>query len=221
MARGRKKDLTIPPTRTLVQQRDYRARRAQHITNLEERCRKAEEENVQLRKELAEARERLVNPAVLWPETVGSLTYVPFDLTNTLTQATASSELLNHLSSARDALVKFNRLIFPNTQSSVEATSPHLNHTLSSNYHSDPTTPRSLGLHNDTNQRSRKELYVDDAYPFTSPSTPTTAIFEVPSLSSGECCGGIIDCDELCGDEDNQTTNITLTRTSDVRSTSA
>ena len=71
MARGRKKDLTIPPTRTLVQQRDYRARRAQHITNLEERCRKAEEENVQLRKELAEARERLVNPAVLWPETVG------------------------------------------------------------------------------------------------------------------------------------------------------
>jgi hypothetical protein len=78
MARGRKKDLTIPPTRTLVQQRDYRARRARYITNLEERCHKAEEENVQLRKDLAEAQERLVNPAVLWPETVGSLTSALF-----------------------------------------------------------------------------------------------------------------------------------------------
>jgi hypothetical protein len=76
MARGRKKDLTIPPTRTLVQQRDYRARRAQYITNLEERCRKAEEENVQLRRELAEAQERLVNPAVVMPQTVGSCLFV-------------------------------------------------------------------------------------------------------------------------------------------------
>jgi len=80
MARGRKKDLTIPPTRTLVQQRDYRARRAQYITNLEERCRKAEEENVQLREKLADAQERLVNPAVLMPETVGGLSYASFIL---------------------------------------------------------------------------------------------------------------------------------------------
>ena len=78
MARGRKKDLTIPPSRTLVQQRDYRARRAMYITNLEERCRKVEEENVQLRKELADAQGRLVNPAVLMPETVGGLSYVSF-----------------------------------------------------------------------------------------------------------------------------------------------
>lgn len=70
MARGRKKDMTIPPTRSLVQQRDYRARRALYVAELEERCRKTEEENFQLRKELAEARERLVNPAVLLPETV-------------------------------------------------------------------------------------------------------------------------------------------------------
>lgn len=70
MARGRKKDLTIQPTRSLVQQRDYRARRAQYVANLEERCRKVEEENAQIRRELAEAKERLVNPAVLLPETV-------------------------------------------------------------------------------------------------------------------------------------------------------
>jgi hypothetical protein len=70
MTRGRKKDLTIPPSRTLVQQRDYRARKANYVASLEERCRNAEEENATLRRELAEARARLVNPALLLPETV-------------------------------------------------------------------------------------------------------------------------------------------------------
>lgn len=72
MTRGRKKDLTIPPSRTLVQQRDYRARKANYVAGLEERCRKAEEENASLRRELAEARARLVNPALLLPETVSA-----------------------------------------------------------------------------------------------------------------------------------------------------
>lgn len=61
MTRGRKKDLTIPPTRALVQQRDYRARKAQYVSELEERCRKAEEDNVRLRKELSLARAGVVD----------------------------------------------------------------------------------------------------------------------------------------------------------------
>jgi len=210
MARGRKKDLTIPPTRTLVQQRDYRARRAQYITSLEERCRRSEEENVQLRKELVEARERLVNPAVLLPQT-----------------AAASSELLHHLSSARNALVKFNQLVFLNTQNSG-ASSPHLDHTTSSNYDSDSTTPpplTSLGSHsyNDTIPRSRKELYVDDSYPpFTSPSSsPTTIMSEDRSWNSGECCGGLIDCEGLCEEEGQSDHSDVLSRTSGMRSTAA
>jgi len=205
MARGRKKDLTIPPTRSLVQQRDYRDRKALYVTNLEERCRKIEEENVQLRKELAEARERLVNPAVVLPET-----------------AAASSELLHHLCSARDALVKFNRFVFPTTQNNGELISPQFNDTTSSNYHPDLATPPSLGSHlyNDVNTRARKELYVDDSHPpLTSPLSPTTTTFEDPLSDSGECCGGIIDCDGLCeeGDQD----NVTLSRTSGMRSTTA
>jgi len=56
MTRGRKKDLTIPPTRALVQQRDYRARKASYIADLEERVRVAEAENAQLRKDLEAAR---------------------------------------------------------------------------------------------------------------------------------------------------------------------
>lgn len=70
MTRGRKKDLTIPPTRSLVQQRDYRARKAQYVAALEDRCKRAEDENAELRKEIAELRVALTNPAVLLPETV-------------------------------------------------------------------------------------------------------------------------------------------------------
>ena len=72
MTRGRKKDLTIPASRTLVQQRDYRARKAHYIANLEERCRRAEEENIQLRRELDEARALLTTPVMLHPDTVSS-----------------------------------------------------------------------------------------------------------------------------------------------------
>jgi hypothetical protein len=73
MTRGRKKDLTIPPSRTLVQQRDYRARKAHYIANLEERCQRAEEENIRLRMELDEARALLTTPTLLHPETVSCL----------------------------------------------------------------------------------------------------------------------------------------------------
>lgn len=70
MTRGRKKDLTIPPTRALVQQRDYRARRAQYVNDLEERCRRAEEENAQLRRELNDVRAGQ-SPAISYdPQTV-------------------------------------------------------------------------------------------------------------------------------------------------------
>ena len=70
MTRGRKKDLTIPPSRSLVQQRDYRARKASYIASLEERCRKVEEENAHLREELRRMRAQLSIPAVFRPEAV-------------------------------------------------------------------------------------------------------------------------------------------------------
>ena len=56
MTRGRRKDTTLPPSRALVIQRAYRDRKARHLADLEERCRKAEEENERLRKELELAR---------------------------------------------------------------------------------------------------------------------------------------------------------------------
>jgi hypothetical protein len=66
MTRGRKKDLTIPPTRALVQQRDYRARKANYVSDLEERLRKAEEENAQLRRDLTLARAGVATPSLLY-----------------------------------------------------------------------------------------------------------------------------------------------------------
>lgn len=79
MVRGRKKDLTIPPSRTLAQQRDYRARKAHYMASLEERCRRAEEENIRLRLELDEAKALLTTPALLHPETVSYSSYATED----------------------------------------------------------------------------------------------------------------------------------------------
>lgn len=70
MTRGRKKDFTIPPSRALTQQRDYRARKAQYITELEERCKKAEDENAKLRRELEITRAEIPPSASISPEMV-------------------------------------------------------------------------------------------------------------------------------------------------------
>ena len=78
MTRGRKKDLTIPPTRALVQQRDYRARKAHYIADLEERVRRVEAENFQLRKDLEVARAGISVPATpLSHQIVGDAFFYP------------------------------------------------------------------------------------------------------------------------------------------------
>ncbi|KAH8822465.1 hypothetical protein DL96DRAFT_1621103 [Flagelloscypha sp. PMI_526] len=59
MTRGRRRDLTLPPSRTLTQQRDYRARKAQTIRDLETRCQRAEAENVQLREQVTQLQAEL------------------------------------------------------------------------------------------------------------------------------------------------------------------
>ncbi|KAJ7723804.1 hypothetical protein B0H16DRAFT_1333851 [Mycena metata] len=65
MTRGRRKDITIPPTRALTLQRDYRARKTQYVLDLELRCRTAEEENARLKQEVAFLRQQNGQPVTL------------------------------------------------------------------------------------------------------------------------------------------------------------
>ncbi|KAJ6626803.1 hypothetical protein B0H10DRAFT_1941447 [Mycena sp. CBHHK59/15] len=106
MARGRKKDPTIPPTRALTLQRDYRARKSQYIADLEARCRAAEEENVRLRRELALARQG--SASTLSPEMVRRLySYVEPVYMLERAQIQASAELRNTLAAASISLSQF------------------------------------------------------------------------------------------------------------------
>ncbi|CAL1707326.1 unnamed protein product [Somion occarium] len=97
MTRGRRKDLTIPPSRALLQQRDYRARKAQYLADLEDRVRRAEGENVELKEELDQLKARLRQ------ENGGDSAYGQ-ELVE------ASSDLMQHLAAASTSLARFQRL---------------------------------------------------------------------------------------------------------------
>lgn len=64
MTRGRRKDTTVPLSRSLIVQRAYRDRKAKYLSDLEDRCRKVEEENERLRNELELARFEPTAPIV-------------------------------------------------------------------------------------------------------------------------------------------------------------
>ena len=65
--------MTTAPTRTAIYQRNYRAQRAQHISNLEERVRQLEVENVQLRVDLEAARANHAVPPQIDPRLLEDL----------------------------------------------------------------------------------------------------------------------------------------------------
>ncbi|PPQ98447.1 hypothetical protein CVT24_004126 [Panaeolus cyanescens] len=176
MTRGRRKDLTIPPTRSLVQQRDYRARKAHYINSLEERCRKVEEENARLKEELQEARALIANPALLLPET-----------------AEASSELMHHLALASASLSKIQQLVFsykPGEHSQITRLPPIS--TVLSRYASSstslPTPSHSSGRETDTLSTSdhdppttRRHLH-----PYFTAGPNSTSILHSPISHSSE-----------------------------------
>ncbi|KAF9268411.1 hypothetical protein L218DRAFT_1073711 [Marasmius fiardii PR-910] len=95
MTRGRKKDLTIPPSRALTQQRDYRARKALYLSELEDKCQRLQEENEHLRAEVIALRAGLPVSSPPNPQ---------------LTEA--SSELMASLETTKRALDKFQNLAY-------------------------------------------------------------------------------------------------------------
>ncbi|KAE9403773.1 hypothetical protein BT96DRAFT_473831 [Gymnopus androsaceus JB14] len=109
MTRGRKKDLTIPPSRALAQQRDYRARKAQYLAQLEAHCRRVEQENVLLRQEIESLRAGLPVAASqsLNPQLVS-----------------ASSDLMRDLSAASSSLERFQMLAYSQRESNPRPRPP-------------------------------------------------------------------------------------------------
>ncbi|TFK44522.1 hypothetical protein BDQ12DRAFT_673141 [Crucibulum laeve] len=227
MTRGRKKDLSIPPTRALVQQRDYRARKAHYVTELEERCRQAEEDNVRLRQELADARAGLAVPAVLFsPQT-----------------AEASSELMRNLALASSSLARFQQLAFsephfaasrPLSQSATTAVTNLRPASFPSPAPSPPySNPIAPSEPSHPYYGGRKRLYREDSPPPPHLSTRSDYSYHrhtssssrhtrSPSLGS-ECCGGIMDCRDLVereGSEESDEDSTSRTRFSGLRSTS-
>ncbi|KAF8070329.1 hypothetical protein FPV67DRAFT_1486956 [Lyophyllum atratum] len=205
MTRGRKKDLTIPPTRALVQQRDYRARRAQYVAELEERVHKAEEENIQLRNELAAARAGQAGP----PLALDSQT------------AHASSELMHNLSVASASLARFHQLAFHEPHHISQSSRPSVessNHPFSqrsaatanilrpASFPSPAPSPPyvypvpSLSSNQGYNPPRRKRLYREDSPESVVSRSDDITHSRPQSRSSShdsDCCGGIMDCRDL------------------------
>ncbi|EIN11704.1 hypothetical protein PUNSTDRAFT_50598, partial [Punctularia strigosozonata HHB-11173 SS5] len=102
MTRGRKKDLTIPVSRSLVTQRAYRARKAAYIADLEDRVRKVDAENIRLRQELDAVRQQAL-------ATGGSgLSFSPQTVE-------ATNDLMHHLAATSQALARFQQTAFINS----------------------------------------------------------------------------------------------------------
>ncbi|KAF9061567.1 hypothetical protein BDP27DRAFT_327076 [Rhodocollybia butyracea] len=74
MVRGRKRDVSAPLTRSLVLQRDYRARKAKYISDLESRCHKLETDKEMLSKEVEDLKSKLRQKDIDQKETLASLT---------------------------------------------------------------------------------------------------------------------------------------------------
>ncbi|KAF9227272.1 hypothetical protein BS17DRAFT_456364 [Gyrodon lividus] len=213
MVRGRKKDLTIPPSRALIQQRDYRARKAQYLCELQQRCARAEQENVRLRRELEIARAASNVPS---PEVI-----------------LASRDLMEHLADLSASISRFQQVAQSRTSSPLSSGPGLYFQPAHSNTHHSTSVPQqpqpSLGslrpasfpspasllsklppidpplmrpethilapLQNSEHSHSHSQLPDSqwDARSTPARNTPDTCPSPSPSLGS-ECCGGYVDC---------------------------
>ncbi|TDL28602.1 hypothetical protein BD410DRAFT_233862 [Rickenella mellea] len=223
MARGRKKDLTIPQTRALSQQRAYRDRRAKYVSELEERCRALEDENTHLKARLAaHATTTSPAPSSASPEMVGSISSVYVFLTNNtrIEQTSATRNLLDHLSSTSQSIGRLQQLVVRSCVATNPSNPPPTS--------LDPTLERMLSV-----LQAPHIAFRDVA------GSNTTSVLSEESHASGrddeqhqleeshageiydsesECCGGLMDCKGLI--EEPEECHPTAVPVSNVRSQS-
>ncbi|EAU91668.2 hypothetical protein CC1G_09350 [Coprinopsis cinerea okayama7 len=186
MARGRKKDLTIPPTRSLTQQRDYRARRAKYIADLEERCKRIEEENRQLRHQLEIAR---ANAAL-----AASTTATGTTMFSDPAAVELSAELLRNLSAASEALTRFQDFAKQHPMSGQTPSVPSV--PLMGQSHNDVDMAPSASTVSQGRSMSPREHSEPPSVGQPPPPPESTPGVEDEDLEA-ECCGGYFDCDKF------------------------
>nr|THU76810.1 hypothetical protein K435DRAFT_974277 [Dendrothele bispora CBS 962.96] len=106
MVRGRKRDVAAPLTRSLILQRDYRARKAQYVADLEAKVRKFEQQNESLTKEVEDLRTQLYRREVHRAGEVLDLLPSQGDVD----KAHGLSDVLNHLSLASSSIQHFQQV---------------------------------------------------------------------------------------------------------------
>ncbi|KAI0645660.1 hypothetical protein C8Q79DRAFT_911385 [Trametes meyenii] len=217
MTRGRRKDMTIPPSRALLQQRDYRARKAQYLADLEVRVKKAEDENVLLRQEVESLQAKLktsVPPPAQSP-------YGP-------EVAAASSDLMHHLAVASASITRFQQLAFyPGPSSHVNRTPITL---ATPTYTPSPGAPPHTHKLSVSPRIELPPLAAPDRPPMSERDRmqyrePLPSVYSHRSLSNvsnvtmgpaptphraprypgpkdPDCCGGYVDCRDLVDDSD-------------------
>jgi len=173
MTRGRRKDSTLPPSRPLVIQRAYRDRKAKYLADLEDRCRKAEEENERLRNELELARS----------DSESATTVV-----NNSELARVCSDLMQNLEQTQRVLAFFQQRVLGTPQEKPEservipsATELDIAAILTHTLRQDPSAPTS------------QAAQLENAHQ----STVSTLNAIMGDDSGQECCGGIINCEGL------------------------
>ncbi|KAH9858761.1 hypothetical protein C2E23DRAFT_800036 [Lenzites betulinus] len=214
MTRGRRKDMTIPPSRALLQQRDYRARKAQYLADLEIRVKKAEDENAHLRHEVESLQSKLKNAA---PPPAQS-PYGP-------EVAAASSDLMHHLAVASASITRFQQLAFYPGPSGAGSGGHHVNRTpitlATPTYTPSPVAPPHTHKLSVSPRIELPPLATPDrehagyreplpsVYPHR--SLPNSVMGPAPHHSSRypgpkdpDCCGGYVDCRDLVEDEDDE-----------------
>ncbi|OJT15781.1 hypothetical protein TRAPUB_4329 [Trametes pubescens] len=221
MTRGRRKDMTIPPSRALLQQRDYRARKAQYLADLEHRVKKAEEENMVLRQEVDSLQAKLKNAA---PPPAQS-PYGP-------EVAAASSDLMHHLAVASASITRFQQLAFYPGPAGTAPGGHHVNRTpitlATPTYTPSPGAPphtHKLSVSprielpplatpdrppSDRERASYREP-LPSVYPHRSlpssvmgpaPHHTHPHTHRYPGPKDPDCCGGYVDCRDLVEEEE-------------------
>ncbi|THU90626.1 hypothetical protein K435DRAFT_864127 [Dendrothele bispora CBS 962.96] len=190
MVRGRKPDPNAPLSRSLLSQRDYRARKAQYVSDLEQKCKQLEEENERLTREVESLRQELGG-------TSRDDSSLPSHLTSEgalVDRAHALTGVLNHLQIAITSIQNFQQATL----------GPHFNP--QSHHRYEPIRVASLNSASSDSSSSSPQ----QALSSTSSSTPSSHHGPFPgsrSISTDDwdpnspgCCGGILDCRGLTDD---------------------